>query len=102
MKGFPNTLSSKEDYEYIRANFPAEQWKPHWQDLLDSRMDWFWVENLPVGKEGIVDDTHKVEVSEKIGEDEETVYMQYELLENPMAKIFRIGFTVAEVEEALK
>jgi len=102
MKGFPNTLSSKEDYIYIKENFPAEQWKPHWQDLLDSRMDWFWVENLPTGKEGIVDATHKVEVMEPTEEGKELGYAQYEMKENPMAKIFRIGFTVEEVERALR
>ena len=98
MKGFPKTLSSKEDYIYIKDNFPAEQWKLHWQALLGGRFDWFNVG--AVDPPGVVDDTHKVEVSQEEGQ--EPVYYQYEWRENPDAKIFRIGFTVAEVEAALE
>lgn len=101
MKGLPKTLNSKQDYLYARDNLPADYWRPEFQHLLDSRFCWYFVENLPIGKEGINDDTHKVVENHGIGEQEETIYAQYELRENPNAKIFRIGFTVAEVEEIL-
>lgn len=30
MVGFPKHLNTKEDYMYIKENFPTEQWKPYW------------------------------------------------------------------------
>lgn len=102
MKGLPKTLNDKHDYLYAKDNFPEDYWRPKFQHLLDSRFCWYFVENLPIGREGITDATHKVVESRGMGEGEETTYSQYELRENPTAKIFRIGFTVEEVEEALK
>ena len=101
MRGFPKTLSSKEDYLYVKANFPAEQWKPAWQALLDSRMDWFNTGAVKKGK-GITDETHKVVESEPMEEGGETIYYQFELRENPTCKLLQIDFTVEEVENALK
>lgn len=99
MRGFPKHLNSKADYYYIKENFPASKWKPHWQQLLDERFGWFWTNDLESAEEGITDDTHKV--VENKGTDGTTTYAQYELKENPDAKIFRIGFTVEEVEAGL-
>ena len=102
MKGLPKTLNSKQDYLYLKENTSKEYYVPFFQELLDSRFGWYFVENLPTGKEGINDDTHKVVVNEGMGENEETIYAQYELKENENAKIFRIGFTVEEVENIIK
>lgn len=100
MRGFPKTLNSKADYEYIKDNFLAEQWKPEWQALLDSRMDWFNTGEVKKGK-GITDETHKVVEAEPVEEGGETIYYQFELRENPNCKLLTLGFTVAEVETAL-
>lgn len=94
MQGFPKTLNSKEDYLYIKENFDKSLWLPEFQNLLDSYKDWFFVSNLDSEDEGTTDDTHKVVVSEN---EDTTTYAQYELQENPTAKIFRLGFTVDEV-----
>ena len=101
MKGYPSQLNSKEDYLYVRENFPREQWLPDFQALLDSYRDWFFVAHLERKEDGITDETHKVVESQ--GEDEEAAptYDQYEFRENPTAKLFRLGFTVAEVEELI-
>lgn len=101
MKGFPKSLSSKEDYIFIKDNFPADEWKPEWQLLLDSRMDWFNVGEIdPMS--GITDETHKVVESEtQTEEGGETIYYQFELRENPTCKLLQLGFTVEEVEDAL-
>lgn len=101
MRGFPKTLNSKTDYIYIKENFSAEQWKPAWQALLDSRLDWFNMGEVEQEK-GITDKTHKVVESEPVGESGATVFYQFELRENPTCKLLKIGFTVEEVEEALK
>lgn len=100
MNGYPKRLNSKKDYLYVRENFPREQWLPDFQALLDSYMDWFWVKDLESKDEGIEDETHKIVETQEM-ESEEVKYAQYELQENPTAKIFRIGFTVEEVEELM-
>lgn len=100
MKGFPKNLNTKHDYDYVRANFPPEMWIPEYEMLLASRTVW-----LPTGEvvneaAGIVDATHKVEIEQQ-SEKDEIKYVQYELKENPDAKIFRLGFSVEEVESIL-
>lgn len=99
MKGFPKTLSTKQDYEYVRENFPAEQWKPRWQNLLDERKNWFPTGQIESKEAGITDETHKVEELEDGNGSK--IYIQMELMDDPNCKLFRLGFTVAEVEEAL-
>ena len=100
MKGFPKHLNSKQDYIYIRENFPAEQWKPVWQDLLDGQKNWFCVGKLDSKDAGITDSTHKV-VESVNQQDEKTEYYQYELQKDYSCDMFRLGFTEAEVVEAI-
>lgn len=102
MKGLPKTLNSKQDYLYLKENTSKEYYVPFFQELLDSRFGWYFVENLPTGKEGINDDTHKIVVNEGMRENEEITYAQYELKENENAKIFRLGFTVEEVQKIIE
>lgn len=101
MKGYPKTLNTKEDYEYVRANFPAGQWKPDYQKLLDSMRDWVPVGKLDSEDGGIVDGTHKITEENSTGGDAEKTYVQWELREIPTCKLKRLGFTVEEVQEAL-
>lgn len=90
MVGYPKHLNTKEDYEYVRTNFPKEQWKADFQDLLDSRCDWF--NDGVVEGQGITDDTHKV-----VTDTQENKSYQYVYKDNPSAKIHQIGYTVDEV-----
>lgn len=99
MRGFPKTLSSKEDYLYVKDNFSVEEWKPEWQKLLDNHQVWMPTGEVASEAAGVTDATHKVE---KMEEDGKVTFMQYELQDNPEAKIYRLGFTVAEVEAALR
>ncbi len=99
MKGFPKILNTREDYEYVRATFPAEDWKPHYQALLDTMCDYFFVKTLGDDEEAPESDGYKVEESEQDGI---TTRSLYQLQENPSCKLLRLGFTKAEVEEALK
>ena len=93
MVGFPKHLNSKNDYLYVIENFPRPQWEPHLRALLDNRFGWFCTG--PADGEGATDATHRVEVMEDGGK------LQYEYRENPQATIYRIGFTVEEVEALL-
>lgn len=103
MKGYPKNLNTKEDYEYVKEHFPAEQWKPDYQKLLDSEYDWFFESNLEDAESGVEDDTHKIVASESEGENGEKtiIYAQYVLKLNPTCKLMRLGFTETEVKEAL-
>ena len=99
MQGYPKTLASREDYEYVAANFQPEKWRADWQDLLDTMHDWFFVRELTDLSEGVTDDTHKVEVNED--ETGAKTYTQYEWCVNPTCKLLRIGFTEQEVRDKL-
>jgi len=101
MVGYPKHLNSRADYDYVRQNFPAEQWLPSYKSLLTNTEEWFFTKNLNSKAEGIEDDTHKIIVNTTTaaeGEEAVETYAQYELRVNENAKIFRMGFTVQEVE----
>jgi hypothetical protein len=100
--GFPKHLNTKQDYLYIKEHFPEEQWLPEFQRLMDDRMAWLNIGQLASEGDGIVDETHRVVT---VGGEEEGVpvqYYQYEYKEDSNCKLFRLGFTVAEVEEVIK
>ena len=101
MKGLPKTLNSKQDYLYLKENTSKEYYVPFFQELLDSRFGWYF-EKYIEKEEGIEDDTHKVVEENNMGESEEIKYAQYVWKENENAKIFRIGFTVEEVQEIIE
>lgn len=98
MRGYPKNLNTKEDYEYVRANFPAEEWKPDWQKLLHTMKDWFFEKDLESEDQGVADETHKI-VETMQGE--EKLYAQYVLEVNPTCKLLQLGFTEDEVIAAL-
>lgn len=101
MKNFPKVLSTKADYLYIKEHFPPELWVPHFQALLDSKNAWRLAHQLKPGDVGKEDATHKVSESKFGCRDVMCVRFQYKFEENPKAKIFRLGFTVSEVESIL-
>ena len=107
MKGYPQHLNTKADYIYVKENFKKELWEKDFQNLLDTRMDWFFVKNLNSQEEGLNDSTHKVveNKSEELDKDgkliEKVTYSQFELKENPQCKLNLIGFTADEVLKIL-
>lgn len=98
MVGFPKHLNSKADYEYVKNNFPSTQWKPAFQELLDSQQQWFNTGKV-TGK-GVTDVTHKVIINEPMG-DIPAVSYQYELKDDPNCTLLQLGFTVDDVQAAL-
>lgn len=87
-------LNTKQDYLNFLTVQP-EATKKELQLLLKTRFVWKITGILAANAAGVIDDTHRV-----TGEEPER--LQQELVEDENAKIFRIGFTVAEVEEILK
>ena len=67
MMGFPRVLTTRFDYDYIRANFQPNEWRPAFQKLLDGEYIWQMIGELAAGDAGITDETHRVETSERDG-----------------------------------
>ena len=107
MKGYPKNLNTKFDYLYVKENFKRELCEKDFQNLLDTRMGWFFVKNLDSQEEGLNDSTHNVVENESEELDKEgkpikkVTYSQFELKENPQCKLNLIGFTVDEVLKIL-
>ena len=67
---YPRTLTSKEDYDYIRENFPMEYWLTDYQQLINDS-----IEVVPIfvcdkvhikkGKHAEIIKVHRVKESEK-------------------------------------
>ena len=91
MVGFPETLNTKEDYEYIRKNFPKEQWRPAFRNLLDTMHAWF--NTGEIAGDGLTDDTHKIAVDEQ-----NNIRYQYEYKVDTNCKLLRLGYTENEVK----
>ena len=88
MRGFPKHFNTKADVLNALAIFP-EQTKVYIQTLLDNRKLWVQVEYTAPG---VNDETHYVRTDEA-----GNVY-QMEHLDDPNGEIFRLGFTVEELE----
>lgn len=97
MRGFPPHLNTKEDYEFVRNNFPREQWLPCFENLLTSRKDWFFVKELEDGEIGISDETHKIEIQLDQEVEGKHIRYQFELRENPTCLMNTLGYTEQEV-----
>lgn len=100
MQGYPRYINTKADIDYVIDNFPGDSRTTEFlQSLLTDRYGWYPVGKLVDGADGTTDDTHKVVDLET--EPGITERWQYELRENPTARIFRMGLTVAEAEALL-
>ena len=99
MIGVPKHLNTKEDYEYTRLNFPKDIWKKAFEDLTKNTSEWFNVGEVAESV-GVTNETHKVVIDKLM--DGSFKYYQYELKINPNCKMFRIGYTILEVENILK
>lgn len=98
MRNYPKVLQTKEDYEYVRQNFPKEEWQADFQALLDGQKAWFFVKELADGEIGMSDTTHKIEINN--GMDGNKRY-QFELRYNPDCKLAQLGYNEDQVKEYL-
>lgn len=94
MRGFPRTIATKTDINNLFPLFPDET-REYLQKLIDTRFIWRRTGAIADGTAGVQDTTHRVMKTESGLE-------QFELVEDENAKIFRLGFSVVEVEEMLK
>lgn len=94
VRGLNSALNSKEDYLWAVKNLKEEEWRPLLQGLLDTIEDWFMIPKKEYKKDN---SKYKKVVSPQ----DNSIYY-YEKRQNPNAKLFRLGFTVEEVEGLLK
>lgn len=94
MVGYPKYLNTKDDYEFVRKNFPKEMWQAAFQSLLDTRCDWF--NEGEINGEGVTDETHKVVTDEQSG-----AKYQYVYKENPNSRMEQLGYTEDEIKAIL-
>ena len=86
-------LNTKQDYlNYLTIN--PQKAKEELQQLLDLRFTWANVQVL-LSKDGVIEDeTHRI--IENDGE-----YLYQKSIEDVNGKLFRIGFSVEEVEDLI-
>lgn len=96
MIGFPKTLNTKQDYLTCIDLFPVDT-KVELQRLLDDRFVWKNKGVIAIGDTPVKDGTHKVQKSV-----DGTEIHQLELIDDDCAKIYRLGFSVEEVENLIK
>lgn len=97
MVGYPHTLNTREDYEFVRQYFPKEKWQADFQNLLDSMYQWYNTGTIASEADGKTDDTHKVVVDESRNDGTKTYY-QYEKKIDENCKLYRLGYTEAQVK----
>lgn len=88
MRGFPKTLATKRDYMNCMKLYPEET-KRALRSLLAGRYRWEETGELADGDSGTEDAGHRVD--ERDGK-----RVQMERREDPAARLFLLGFTVAE------
>lgn len=109
MVGFPKFLNTREDYEYVRANFDKSEWVGKFEALLKTEYEWFNMGKIDSKEAGVEDDTHKVveekpqkKENETTDAEEQTVtYYQFEYKIDPNCKMYKLGYTHDEVEKII-
>lgn len=103
MRGFPKytDIATKYDVENLKAIFPKET-KKFLETLRDDRFVWVTVSPLVSKESGVTDNTHRV-IKETEQDNPETIkYYQQELIEDENARLFRMGYTVEQVETLIE
>lgn len=100
MRGFPKRINTKQDVYNLLEIYPKET-KAYLSDLITTKALNYWIPTGSVDsiEAGITDETHKVMESNNV--DGTTSYTQYEYVSNPDAFIYRLGFTLTEVEDII-
>lgn len=100
MRNFPKHLNTRYDVEYCLQNYPEETRAFLAQKLAEVKQ-WQVTGKLAEGDAGITDETHKVvEVKDQATQEVKERY-QYEYKDDLNCELFRLGYTVKEVEDIL-
>jgi len=100
MRGFPKVLNSRQDYENIVSDFGyTEKVERAYQGLLNTAEKYEFDKELAAESDrtGPAPE-YKVMTQEEEGTEK---IVQFKLVDNPNGKIFRLGFTIDEVQEVI-
>jgi len=100
MRGFSKVLNSRQDYENIVSDFGyTAKVKRSYQGLLNTAEKYEFDKELAAESDrtGPAPE-YKVMTQEEEGTEK---IVQFKLVDNPNGKIFRLGFTVDEVQEVI-
>ena len=100
MRGFPKVLNSRQDYENIISDFGyTAKVKRAYQGLLNTAEKYEFDKELAAESDrtGPAPE-YKVMTQEEEGTEK---IVQFKLVDNPNGKIFRLGFTIDEVQEVI-
>jgi hypothetical protein len=102
MYGVPKTLNTRADFDRVHdlakaGRLPAEGVKKYWQGLLSGKDHYVFDRILADGEDpdGTPPDYIVLNVEQ---DDGTTERRQQKLMENPDARIFKLGYTAADVE----
>jgi len=100
MRGFPKVLNSRQDYENIINDFGyTEKVKRVYQGLLNTAEKYEFDKELAAESDRTgPEPEYKVMTQEEEGTEK---IVQYKLVNNPDGKIFKLGFTIDEVQEVI-
>jgi len=101
MKGFPEHLNTRYDVEYCLQHFPEDTRAFLAQKLAEVKQ-WLVTGKLAEGDAGVSDETHKVIETKDQATQEVKERYQYEYKDDPNCALFRLGFTIKEVEDMIK
>jgi hypothetical protein len=100
MRGFPKVLNSRQDYKNVVNDFGyTAKIKRAYEGLLNTAEKYKFDKELAAESDrtGPAPE-YKVMTQEEEGT--ETI-VQYKLVDNPNGKIFKLGFTIDEVQEVV-
>lgn len=98
MRGFPKWLNTRQDLINCLELYP-ERADEAARNLLAGRFVWVATGAVPDGEAGIEDAMHRV--VESVDDSGQTIHTQLELQDDPQARLYRLGFTAAELEGML-
>jgi len=100
MRGFPKVLNSRQDYENVVSDFGyTEKVERAYQGLLNTAKKYEFDKELAAESDRTgPEPEYKVMTQEEEGTEK---IVQFKLVDNPNGKIFRLGFTVNEVQEVI-
>jgi hypothetical protein len=102
MRGFPKVLNSRQDYENIISDFGyTAKVKRAYQGLLNTAEKYKFDKELAAESDRTGTEPEYKVMNEQ-NEDGSEKIVQFKLVDNPNGKIFRLDFTIDEVEEVIE
>lgn len=102
MRGFPTHLNTRADYELVHdaalaGELPTDKLLTAYDALLNTRLHYVFDRLLATDEPADGAEPEYRVMAEKL-EDGTTQRTQYKLVDNPDARLYQLGFAVADIE----